>query len=122
VYLIHTETKLAHAGHYLGFSDNLAARIACHEHGNGAKLMAAFARNDIRWAVVRVWPDGDRELERKLKNQHHGPRLCPICCGRVHKGFAIDIKQLAFEKGLPALASHTGKRKPMNTIAPDYLK
>ncbi len=83
VYLIHFETKLHHAGHYLGFSDALRLRIACHEHGNGAKLMTAVARNDIRWCVSKVWLDGDRTLK------------------------------ITFQKGPPALAEHQGKRKPM---------
>ena len=113
VYLIHFETKLHHAQHYLGFSDALRLRIACHEHSNGAKLMTAITRNDIKWVVARVWMDGDRTLERRLKNQKNSPALCPICRGEVHPGYAVDIKQLLFEKGPPALAEHQGKRKPM---------
>ncbi len=123
VYLIcYGQTKYKHASHYLGFTDNLATRIYCHEHGNGARLMEVVNRNDVPWVVARVWLNGDRELERKLKRQHNGPRLCPICRGEVHPGYSIDIKQLLFQKGPPALASHVGKRRPMNTIAPSYLK
>lgn len=112
VYLIHFERPYRHAGHYLGYSDNLAARIAAHEHGNGAKLMEVITRNDIRWSVVKVWP-GDRTLERKLKNRS-GSRLCPVCAGRVPIGWSIDIKRLLFERNAPAVASHQGKRRPMS--------
>jgi predicted GIY-YIG superfamily endonuclease len=111
VYLIHFERPYKHAKHYLGVSDNLAARIACHEHGNGARLMSVIARNDIRWSVVRLWP-GDRQLERKLKN-FHSPQLCPVCRGDVAPGWSIDTKKLLFQKGPPQLASYQGKRRPM---------
>ncbi len=113
VYLIHFETKLHHAGHYLGFSDALRLRIACHEHGNGAKLMTAVARNDIRWCVSKVWLDGDRTLERRLKMRKNGPDLCPICTGAVLPGYSVDVRKITFQKGPPALAEHQGKRKPM---------
>jgi predicted GIY-YIG superfamily endonuclease len=113
VYLIHFETPYKHAKHYLGYSDDLAGRLACHAHGNGAKLMAVIARNDIRWVVSRVWLRGDRSLERRLKNYHSGVKLCPICQGRVYAGYSVNVKQLLFQKGLPPLATHQGKRQPM---------
>jgi predicted GIY-YIG superfamily endonuclease len=114
VYLLHFETKLAnHAQHYMGFSDCLQARIAAHEHGNGAKLMAAIARNDIKWVVARVWLDGDRTLERRLKMRKNGPALCPICTGAVLPGYSVDVRKITFQKGPPALGEHQGKRRPM---------
>ena len=113
VYLIHFEQPYKHARHYLGYSDNLAARIAAHEHGNGARLMSVISRNDIRWVVARVWPNGGPDLERKLKRHHGSCDLCPICAGRVHPGYVVDIKQMLFERAAPALGSHQGKRRPM---------
>lgn len=38
----------------------------------------AAARAGIGWTLARTW-DGDRNLERRLKNRHNGPKLCPIC-------------------------------------------
>ena len=78
VYLLHFETKLAHAQHYLGSTDNLEARLNCHRQGNGARLMAVVAQQDIPWRLARTWA-GDRALERRLKHRKEGPRLCPIC-------------------------------------------
>ena len=67
VYLIHFQSKLHHAEHYLGFVErNLKQRIKKHRAGTGAKLLAALNRMGIEWDVVRVWPDGDRTFERKL--------------------------------------------------------
>lgn len=80
VYLIHFKTKLHHAEHYLGFVErNLPRRIKKHKSGAGAKLLAALNRAGIEWEVVRVWKDGDRHFERKLKNYKKARRFCPVC-------------------------------------------
>jgi predicted GIY-YIG superfamily endonuclease len=114
VYLIcYAATPYRHAKHYLGFSDRLALRIQAHERGNGSKLMAVLARNDIPWVVSRVWMDGDRALEHRLKGWHSGVKLCPICQGKVPSGYSIDVKKLTFQRGPPALATSIGKRRPM---------
>jgi putative endonuclease len=85
VYLIHFDRPLGdpnnprgQAQHYIGYADNLAERIVQHWHGNGAKIIAAAVAAGITWSCVRTWP-GDRKLERKLKNLHNAPRLCPVC-------------------------------------------
>ena len=84
VYLIHFSEKLHHAQHYIGFViSDLEQRIALHKSNRGAKLLAAVNDNGISWEVVRVWEDGDRQLERKLKNYKKARCFCPIC-GRCH--------------------------------------
>jgi predicted GIY-YIG superfamily endonuclease len=81
VYLIHFSSKLHHAQHYVGFVDgNLPRRIRRHKSGRGAKLLAAVTLNGIGWQVVRVWPEGNREFERKLKNYKKARCFCPVCC------------------------------------------
>jgi hypothetical protein len=50
-------------------------------HGNGARLTQVAKERGLSFVVVRIW-EGDRKLERKLKNRHDAPRLCPICNGR----------------------------------------
>jgi predicted GIY-YIG superfamily endonuclease len=82
LYLIHFDRPYRHARHYLGYTRSkktLPQRIEHHREGSGARLMAAVARAKIPFEVVRTWPDGDRSAERRLKNQKHGPRLCPVC-------------------------------------------
>ena len=57
VYLIHFDTKLAnHAQHYLGWADDLQARLECHRRGNGARLMAVITEKGIGWRLARTWP------------------------------------------------------------------
>ncbi len=82
VYLLHFYVKLSHAGHYLGSTDNLEARLECHRKGNGARLMEVITSLGIGWHLVRTWPGG-RQQERELKRYKASPRLCPICNSRA---------------------------------------
>ena len=90
MYLIHLAAPVCPtrpARHYLGSTVDLDARIAHHQHGTGAKLLAAANDRRIPWTVVRTW-DGGRGEERALKNQHNAPRLCPTCQG---SGQAVTV-------------------------------
>ena len=81
VYLIHFSEKLHHAQHYIGFVEgDLMQRIELHLNNRGAKLLAAVNNQGIRWQVVRVWIEGDRRFERKLKDRKKSRVFCPICC------------------------------------------
>ncbi|HLE04002.1 MAG TPA: hypothetical protein VI729_05225 [Anaerolineales bacterium] len=95
IYLIHFETKLHHAQHYLGFAVDLNFRLNQHHAGNGSKLMAAVHNAAIGWIVARTWR-GSRDFERRLKNLHAGPRLCPICRANLGIHAKSDSRQLAF--------------------------
>ena len=80
VYLIHFDTPLHHASHYIGWTRDertFPRRIEHHRKGSGARLMAAVSAAGIGFKVVRTW-EGDRAKEKSLKN-FHGPRLCPVC-------------------------------------------
>ncbi len=88
VYLIHFDAPLGdpanprgQAQHYIGFTDDIAARLDAHRRGLGAALMAAVSRMGIGWQVVLTW-EGGRDLERKLKRRKKARRLCPVCRGR----------------------------------------
>lgn len=41
--------------------------------------MKAVTEAGIEWEVVRTWPDGDRTLERHLKNRKKAWTFCPHC-------------------------------------------
>ncbi len=97
VYLIHFDRPIGNpdtphgmARHYMGYTENLERRLAGHRAGNGSRLMAAVAERGIGWTVARVWPDGDRDLERRLKRRKKHRRLCPICRGEVEEEDAPD--------------------------------
>jgi hypothetical protein len=35
--------------------------------------------------VVQTWPGEDGNFERKLKNQKHASRLCPVCNKKLNQ-------------------------------------
>ncbi|MGH2486219.1 MAG: hypothetical protein ACRDHE_09425 [Ktedonobacterales bacterium] len=82
VYLLHFAQPVGndrhHAQHYIGWARNLGARLKHHQNGTDARLTAYVAAAGITWVVAREW-DGDRYLERRLKNQKKARRLCPVC-------------------------------------------
>lgn len=84
VYLIHFDRPLAHAQHYLGFVDHekghtVESRLEYHRSGRGSKLLRAVAKAGIDFHIVDIWPEGDRNFERALKNKKKASLLCPIC-------------------------------------------
>jgi hypothetical protein len=83
VYLIHFDHPLHHARHYLGYcaDGTLQVRLIRHRAGRGARLLAVLRELNIGWRVVRVF-EGDRRLERRLKNQHKIRGYCPVCSAR----------------------------------------
>lgn len=80
IYLLHLDTPLAHARHYVGVADDLDARLGRHAAGNGARMLAVCVERGITWRLARTW-QGDRRLERQLKNRRNAPKLCAICSG-----------------------------------------
>lgn len=79
VYLLHFETPLHHARHYLGVTRRgLGIRLVKHYSGRGAKLMAAVVAAGIEVRLARTWPAG-RDAERALKRWKKNPTLCPLC-------------------------------------------
>lgn len=81
VYLLHFAQPISPAHtcrHYLGFADDLERRIAEHRAGRGSRLCEVARERNISFEVARTW-QGSRKLERRLKNWHNSPKLCPIC-------------------------------------------
>lgn len=79
VYLICLDKPICRSRHYIGYAEDIEARFAVHKSGQGAKFLAAANEYGINYSVVRVWPEGDRKFERKLKNQKGAADYCPHC-------------------------------------------
>lgn len=78
IYLLHFSKPFKHAQHYLGWSKSLKKRVEHHRNGTGNPLVRAAVKAGVEVTVIRTW-QGDRHLERKLKNQKNARALCPIC-------------------------------------------
>lgn len=83
VYLIHFSKSFKGKQHYIGYTENLEQRIHAHRCTcDGAQILKAARQNGVSFKVVRVWENGDRALERKLKNRHNSKQLCLLCQGK----------------------------------------
>lgn len=88
-YLLHFHQPISEkhtCQHYIGFANDVNARVSFHRKGkSGVRLLEVAKQRGIGFDVVRIWEDGDKEFERKLKNRHAAPSLCPICRERKKK-------------------------------------
>lgn len=71
------------ARHYLEYT---ARRVEerTNDHRSGFRYRTAaipFAAHQrgIDFIVARVWPNADRRDEKRLRDLHNNPRLCPVC-------------------------------------------
>ena len=92
-YLICLDEPYFHARHYLGYSDDIPARLTTHRKGHGSPLLAAALAAGIDFRVVRIWPGADRHFERKLHNPH-GSRLCVISLHQHLPRFSFIVVSL----------------------------
>jgi predicted GIY-YIG superfamily endonuclease len=85
VYLIHFSRPYRRVSHYIGYckAGGLERRIERHRSGDGSRLMWAVTQAGIEWEVVRVWPEGDRNFERRLKKKKQASYFCPWCNPRA---------------------------------------
>jgi predicted GIY-YIG superfamily endonuclease len=86
VYLLHFVPRYKHAGHYLGYADDIQKRLYQHEYGQAqVALTDAASKAGVQFLLARTWEGAGRDDERKLKgyrnNRRTGSlaRLCPIC-------------------------------------------
>jgi predicted GIY-YIG superfamily endonuclease len=78
VYLLHFDQPYKHARHYVGWASNVKRRLAEHQAGHGARLLAVVRAAGIGWQLARMWP-GSRARERQIKRQGGHARKCPLC-------------------------------------------
>jgi predicted GIY-YIG superfamily endonuclease len=84
VYLLHFERPVyGHSQHYIGFTTNLAQRLASHKYGHGARITSIAVKKGIRWELARVWEGEDQEFERLLKKSGRARKYCQICSPRA---------------------------------------
>ena len=85
VYMLHFDRPYHHARHYTGWTDDLPARLARHQAGDGARLVAVITAAGIGFTLART-VTGDRRKERAIKNAGGATRYCPVCSLRPWTG------------------------------------
>lgn len=99
IYLLHSDTPIGGVGsksasHYLGYCNegNLWTRMKLHATDTSrVAIISAFHKMGATLYLVRVWPDGGRALERKLKTMNHYKLRCPVCSGFLPLAGAVPI-------------------------------
>lgn len=84
LYLIHFLEKRNHAGHYLGSSYQLIARLTDHANGDGARLTQVLWEDDQDWILAAIYVPRRavldvRLLESEAKKRHCSVDYCPFC-------------------------------------------
>lgn len=81
VYILHLESPLGHARHYVGWAKKVESRLKHHKAGTGARFTQVCIERGINFILARVFEDADKKFERKLKNTNSTKDYCPICMG-----------------------------------------
>lgn len=128
IYLLHFSAPLGNpqkphgqAQHYVGWALDLAARLAEHRAGAGASITRAAVERGITFEVVRTW-QGDRTLERKIKNRKMAPRLCPLCGSSHTRRGAPAAQQLDLAFGDDDLWPAASQAWPVDWFELTYFR
>ena len=81
IYLLHFDRRYKHAGHYIGWTTNLPARLRDHTAGHAGRLIAVCIAEGIGFTLARTW-QGPRAEERRIKKMGGASRSCPICAAQ----------------------------------------
>jgi len=108
-YLLHFTPPYRHAGHYLGFADDLPRRLRRQATGKGARLVAVALAAGCTFELVWLRL-GSRDDERRRKNLKAAPRLlCPVCPARPARSTPGEFRNPAPAQGVLALAAGGGR-------------
>jgi hypothetical protein len=83
IYILHIDPPLRHARHYVGWTadEDVSRRVREHLHqvgGRPSPLVGAALAAGCR-VVLAGTLEGDRTMERWLKNKHGAASFCPLC-------------------------------------------
>lgn len=95
VYLLHFTQPITGwhtTQHYIGWGEYLDRRIYEQILGGSAaaRLCQVARERGIGVLIARIWPGETTDFERRLKDRHESPTLCPICKGR-ERGFQLVL-------------------------------
>lgn len=85
VYLLHFYSPIdsrQRNQHYIGYTKNITQRLLQHRRKRKGSNRVGFtrlaAKLRIPFILAQTW-EGDRALEKKLKQQKNARRFCPVC-------------------------------------------
>jgi hypothetical protein len=78
-YLLHFSRPYRHAQHYVGWTQDLTARLNAHVQGEGARLVEVITAAGIGFRLARTWPDTTKDYEDLVKHVGGARRYCPAC-------------------------------------------
>jgi hypothetical protein len=122
VYLLHSDTPVGNyrhtARHYVGYCtlDTLGQRMGQHANGTGAKIVRAFMEVGACVYLVRIWTEGTRATERRLKRVGHLSLYCPVCRVVPHSVVGFPESVLLTQDS-PLYRLHWLRRASTNTGA-----
>lgn len=82
VYILHFDTPLAHAQHYVGLTNNLRQRLNAHASGNGSNLTKELFNLDKPWQLAALFQTTNanaRRVEKNIKDTNNAANFCGIC-------------------------------------------
>jgi predicted GIY-YIG superfamily endonuclease/ribosomal protein S18 acetylase RimI-like enzyme len=82
VYILHFDTPLAHAQHYVGMTANLRQRLTAHASGHGSVLTNELFDRSLPWTLgglFQTTPTNARRVEREMKESKNIGRYCDLC-------------------------------------------
>lgn len=114
VYLVHMDSPLAHARHYIGCTTDPKARLTRHAQGHGARILQAAYEAGIEWrlgALGTCTKKEMRRIERSGKDQHNAARFCEICNAepiRIGDSVPYCLESVPFVASSVALRATSG--------------
>jgi predicted GIY-YIG superfamily endonuclease len=79
IYLLHLDRQSGGGSHYVGFAQDIAARVRKHWADEGAAYTRLAVRRGIALHLVRVWPKAGKDTELRIKRCGGGVAYCPWC-------------------------------------------
>lgn len=109
IYVLHFDTPLSHARHYIGCTESLRQRLTAHAIGAGSRICRELIERGVTFRLGGLYTCSHRRmrtLERTLKNQHNSDRYCQLCTKDQNsfKGTKVyDIDNIPFRTDSDAL-------------------
>src|SRR5438128_566262 len=90
IYLLHWRNREGRVEHYVGWTQDLEARLKAHcSDSGGCPTTRQYRQAGMRGVLVRLWR-GNVWGERKLQQTLDFPDDCPVCCGRKAEPVACE--------------------------------